>query len=173
MLKSLIVPFLLLLVFTSCKTQKKERAKKQRITTEDLISANRYMVGQDAAAIKSYLERHELDFTETQTGLWYKIDNEGNGALVKKGNVIRLSYDVSLLDGTQVYASKEDGNKEFKVGQGGVESGLEEGVLLLRKGAKAQFIMPPHLAHGLVGDDEEIPPRATIIYHVEVLELKE
>ena len=61
----------------------------------------------------------------------------------------------------------------FKVGFGGVESGLEEGVLLLRTGDKARFIMPPHLAHGLIGDGDCIPMRAIIIYDVELVRVSE
>ncbi len=163
---------ILLLVSSACKMQESERNTKKRITTEDLISANRYMVNQDAAAIKDYIERNQLQFEETKTGLWYSIEEDGEGELVEKGDIISLEYKVTLLDGTACYDSMTKGNKEFKVGQGGVESGLEEGVLLLKDGAKATFIMPPHLAHGLVGDDDLIPGRATIIYTVKVLDVK-
>jgi FKBP-type peptidyl-prolyl cis-trans isomerase FkpA len=58
------------------------------------------------------------------------------------------------------------------VGRGGVESGLEEGILLLNEGGRAQFIMPPHLAHGLIGDDNQIPSRSIILYEIEVVEVK-
>jgi len=58
------------------------------------------------------------------------------------------------------------------VGHGGVESGLEEAVLLLHAGDKARIIIPSHLAYGLVGDDDKIPARATLIYEIELIELK-
>jgi FKBP-type peptidyl-prolyl cis-trans isomerase len=54
-----------------------------------------------------------------------------------------------------------------------VESGLEEGILLLQEGDKARFIMPPHLAHGLIGDRDKIPARATIIYDLELVSLSD
>lgn len=174
MIKTYILLFVtLLMLFTSCKMQEKEKNKNRRVSNEDLISANRYLVGQDAEAIKGYIERNDLVLEETRTGLWYRIDSLGNGNMVVKGNIIQLDYNIYLLDGTKVYSSAQDGVKEFKVGQGGVESGLEEGVLLLQERTKATFIMPPHLAHGLVGDDNLIPPRATIIYEVEVIDIKE
>jgi FKBP-type peptidyl-prolyl cis-trans isomerase len=66
------------------------------------------------------------------------------------------------------YTSGNLGEKKFSVSQGGVESGLEEGILMLRVGDKARFIMPPHLAHGLLGDQKKIPPRAIIVYEVEI-----
>jgi FKBP-type peptidyl-prolyl cis-trans isomerase len=53
-----------------------------------------------------------------------------------------------------------------------VESGLEEGILLLREGDKAKFILPPHLAHGLLGDDNKIPARSIIVYDLELLSLE-
>jgi FKBP-type peptidyl-prolyl cis-trans isomerase len=66
-----------------------------------------------------------------------------------------------------------DDPKTFLIGQGGVESGLEEGILLLQEGDKARFIMPPHLAHGLIGDRDKIPARATIIYDLELVSLSD
>jgi len=53
-----------------------------------------------------------------------------------------------------------------------VESGLEEGILLLRVGDKATFIMPPHLAHGLQGDGDRIPARSIIMYDVLLLKVE-
>jgi FKBP-type peptidyl-prolyl cis-trans isomerase FkpA len=150
----------------------KPQPTRQKVTQDDLIEANRNLVGRDAAAIKDYVKKNKLDYKETQTGMWYSISDTGNGELIRKGDVVRLAYTLTLLDGTPCYSSKEDGPKEFLVGQGGVESGLEEAVLMLKKGAKAKFIMPPHLAHGLVGDDNKIPARSTIIYDLEVLAVK-
>ena len=64
-------------------------------------------------------------------------------------------------------------SKQFRIGQGGVESGLEEGVLLLlHEGDKATFIMPPHLAHGLPGDGNRIPARSIIVYEVELVKVE-
>lgn len=155
----------------SCKMQNNEQQKKRKITTEDLISANRYLVEKDASIIKDYVERNKLPMLETNTGLWYHIDKVGEGNFATKGDFVKVSYDVSLLDGTYCYSSDSLGFKSFRIGQGGVESGLEEGILLLRKGSKATFIMPPHRAHGLVGDDDMIPGRSILVYKVEVIEL--
>ena len=55
---------------------------------------------------------------------------------------------------------------------GGVESGLEEGILLMKTGGKAKFILPPHLAYGLPGDGKKIPARAILVYDVELLSIQ-
>ena len=107
----------------------------------------------------------------TETGLWYQIYEHGTGDSARNGLIASLKYTVSLLDGTLCYTSDSTGEKTFLIGQGGVESGLEEGILLMRCGDKARFIMPPHLAHGLPGDNDKIPPRSTIVYQVELLNL--
>jgi len=60
----------------------------------------------------------------------------------------------------------------FEVGHGGVENGLEEGILMMKNKEKYRFIMPPHKAHGLLGDLNKIPARSTIIYYVEVLDIQ-
>lgn len=161
----------LLMLTVSCKMQSNEQQKKRKISTEDLISANRYLVEKDASIIKDYVERNKLQMQETNTGLWYQIDKVGEGDFAVKGNVVKIAYDVSLLDGTTCYSSDSLGFKSFRIGQGGVESGLEEGILLLQKGSKATFIMPPHRAHGLVGDDDKIPGRSILLYKVEVIDL--
>ena len=58
------------------------------------------------------------------------------------------------------------------LGSGGVESGLEEGILLLKLGDKARFIIPSYLAHGLSGDQDKIPPKATLIYTIKIIDLE-
>jgi FKBP-type peptidyl-prolyl cis-trans isomerase len=51
-----------------------------------------------------------------------------------------------------------------------VESGLHEGIKYMKKGEKARLILPPHLAHGLIGDMNKIPMNATLIYDIQVID---
>jgi FKBP-type peptidyl-prolyl cis-trans isomerase len=101
------------------------------------------------------------------------IYKNGSGADAQTGKQATLNYKVWLLDGTLCYSSEKSGPKKFRIGQGGVESGLEEGVLLLKVGDKARFIMPPHLAQGLIGDQDKIPPRSCIVYEVELVQISD
>jgi FKBP-type peptidyl-prolyl cis-trans isomerase len=149
-----------------------QQSRSKQIPMETYIEMNRQMVEGDQRIIAEYLENEKLEMVRTQTGMWYKISEPGNGSMVTTGKVVTLNYKIWLLDGTLCYSSDSLGPKVFLVGHGGVESGLEDGVLMLKKGSKATFIMPPHLAHGLIGDDDRIPPRAIIKYEVEVLDVK-
>jgi FKBP-type peptidyl-prolyl cis-trans isomerase FkpA len=166
-----IVLFFLLLM--ACKEKPRAISEKDRQENAGkFIEINRTLIKKDQKRIIGYIERSKLKMVETGTGLWYAIGNAGNGNFAAKGNLATIEYSVFLLDGTLCYSSKVEGPKTFKIGMGGVESGLEEGILLMKKGSKAKFIMPPHLAHGLPGDGKKIPPRAILVYEVELIELQ-
>jgi len=109
----------------------------------------------------------------TGTGLRYMIYKKGRGALAREGMVAVISFKVSLLNGRVCYTSDEKGPQEILIGQSDAESGLQEGITYLHVGDKAKMILPTHLAHGLIGDRDKIPPKSTIIYDVELLQLQE
>jgi len=168
----------ILLFLSSCgrtyNTQKlvDESAEARRIHNEMMLRANQELVEGDANIIRAFAEKQNWEMTQTQSGLWYMIYSSGSGEQATTGKIATMDYTLSLLDGDLCYSSAELGQKSFRIGHGGVESGLEEGVLLLRTGDKARFIMPPHLAHGLLGDGDCIPIRSIIVYDVELTELR-
>jgi FKBP-type peptidyl-prolyl cis-trans isomerase len=166
----------LLLVFTGLQCSRNEGRKltdnEIHEAEEALVATNRLLIKKDKAQIEEYIKKHNLTLSESASGLWYGIIRRGTGAPVTENAIVTLLYDVSLLDGTPCYNSDSLGVKQFRVGQGGVESGLEEGILLLNEGSKAIFIMPPHLAHGLTGDGDKVPARSIIVYNVELLKVE-
>jgi len=168
---------LLILVFWACNsrdiTKQPTDASENKSFKDTLISINKYLLKENEEHIKKYIERRNWNMKMTQTGLWYEIYEQNGGIKAEKGKIAVIKYSVELLDGTLCYSSEKEGLKEFKIGQGGVESGLEEALLLMRKGDKAHFILPPHLAYGLIGDSKKIPARAIIVYSVELVEVKD
>lgn len=139
---------------------------------DQLIGANKQLLERDAELIESFIKRRNWKMQSTNSGLYYFIDDLGDGIKARRGDVISLKYEVSLLDGTFCYSSNLSGPLEFKIGQGGIEAGLEEAALMLSAGDRARLILPPFLAHGLTGDQNMIPPRAVIVYELEVLSVK-
>lgn len=134
---------------------------------------NKYLLKQDSERIESYIKRHGWKTQTTETGLRYEIYEHGTGDNLTPGDIAEINYKIELLDGTKCYDSDTTGTKKIKLGKGGVESGLEQGLLLMKVGDKARFIMPPYLAQGLLGDFKRIPARATIIYFVELKDITE
>ncbi|MGN0032837.1 MAG: FKBP-type peptidyl-prolyl cis-trans isomerase [Candidatus Limimorpha sp.] len=135
---------------------------------ESVEKANRYMVRQENELINDYIARHNWDMVETGTGLRYRIVKHGDTALIKRKDIVSMEYEVRLLNGELVYSSNELGAKVIVVGRGGIESGLEEAMLHLHRGDVADIILPSHLAHGLLGDGDKIPPKAALVYSVRI-----
>ena len=158
----------------SCDDKKQNKQVAHAITqkqVEDYLEQNnRDFLNYEANKINEYVESHELNVIQTGTGLRYQIHDKGDGVLIKKGDIVTLEYEISLLNGDLIYSSENDGVKTFIVGRGGVESGLEEAILKLSKNSVATLIIPVHLAHGLIGDGNRIPARATLVYNLKVID---
>ncbi len=160
-------------IHSSCK---EENTTQQPINynnqiEDTLIQANRFLLERDKELIESYVNRRGWAMETAESGLWYEIYNKTKGSKIKAGDIIRYNYSIELLDGTLCYSSERDGSAQVKIGQTGKETGLEKGFLLMRVGEQAHFILPPHMAHGLIGDMERIPSRSTIVYDIEILNL--
>ena len=138
-----------------------------------LINVNKKLIEKESRDIENWLKRHQLTAENTGTGLRFSLLKKGSGNQAKLGQFATINYKLSLLDGTLCYDSKESGPETFLIGQDHVESGLHEGIQKMHVGDKCVLIMPPHLAHGLLGDDKKIPPLSCIVYEVELLQIKD
>lgn len=164
-----------ILIISSCgeKKAQNEVVIQSKNYTEPLIKINKKLLEKESQDIENWVNRHGLKAQSTGTGLRYAIVKKGQGNSAKAGQLATINYSLSLLDGTHCYDSKKSGPETFLIGQDHVESGLHEGIQLMHVGDKAVFIMPPHLAHGLLGDDKKIPPLSCIVYEVELLQIKD
>jgi FKBP-type peptidyl-prolyl cis-trans isomerase len=161
------------LFIAACGPSPPEISEESKQDTRNrMVEVNKIMLAKDKKRIEGYIQRMKYPMEESETGLWYEILDPGQGDSVRTGDRVEIKYRVKLLDGTECYNSDKDGTKKFQAGRGGVESGLEEGILLLSLGGKARFIIPPHLGYGLPGDGNKIPARAILIYELEVLAIE-
>jgi FKBP-type peptidyl-prolyl cis-trans isomerase len=128
---------------------------------------------QEKDNIDSYVKQHQLQMQTTGTGLRYQVlQANPKGRPIISTDIVTVHYKVNLLDGTECYSSKKKGPKTFKVDFDNIEDGIHEGIKLIREGEKAIFILPSHLAHGLTGDNDMIPPKSPVQYEIEVLAVK-
>jgi FKBP-type peptidyl-prolyl cis-trans isomerase FkpA len=161
-------------LFTYCTQQSEVKSNKEvEAYKEPLLKVNKYLVQKDSREIENYIRQRNWDMKQSGSGLWYMIYRQGNGLKAEAGKLAKVNYSVSLLNGKVCYSTDSLGAESFEIGHSEVESGLDEGILMMKEGDKARFILPPHLAHGLIGDRKNIPPRSIIIYDVELLAVKD
>ncbi len=159
------------LLFSACNNRQEGTVSQEKPGKEEMADLNRYLVQKDKERILNYAERKNLRLSESSTGLWYQIIDEGReGSHFSDDDRIIFDYECSLLDGTECYSSETLGPKEIILGRSNIESGLNEGLRMLRPGSEAIFILPPFLAYGLVGDGKSIPPRTVIVYRIKITE---
>ncbi len=167
-----IIIALLFFLYSCQDKQKRMTVREVKSYEKTLEGVNKFLVRKDEETIRNHCKRRGWDMKMKDSGLWYGVLKSSELDSVKSGDLVEIKYQVALLDGTVLYDSDSLGTKAFWVGHGGVESGLEEGILLMRNHEKYRFIMPPHRAHGLLGDLNKIPARSIIVYYVEILDIR-
>ena len=106
------------------------------------------------------------------SGLKTIIHKEGSGDMPKVGDNIIVHYKGLLADGTEFDSSHSRGTPfSFVVGQGRVIKGWDEALLKMKVGEKRTLIIPPELGYGERGAGGSIPPNATLIFEVELINI--
>ncbi|MCK5136965.1 MAG: FKBP-type peptidyl-prolyl cis-trans isomerase [Bacteroidales bacterium] len=168
--KDKLLVLVISVLLTACDPPVQEhRTPQSDPVAEQLVRANQYMQRRHQDHISAFVERVGWEAEMTSSGLWIVLEIPGQGKRITENSRISYSFKSMLLDGTPCYNATEQDPKEIIIGKGGVESGVEQGMLLLRQGAEAIFIIPPHLAHGNFGDRDRIPGNSILICRVKVL----
>ncbi|MCB9426982.1 MAG: peptidylprolyl isomerase [Flavobacteriales bacterium] len=124
-------------------------------------------------AAEAQMEKLAAGFDKTESGLRYKLIQEGSGAKAEKGKKVSVHYKGQLADG-RVFDSSYDRKQpiDFQLGVGQVIPGWDEGISLLKVGDKARLVIPSDLAYGSAGAGGVIPPDATLVFDVELMGVK-
>ena len=127
----------------------------------------------ERAAAEAKMEKLAAGFEKTESGLRYQFIQRGNGKKAEKGRTVSVHYSGQLEDG-KVFDSSYARKKpiEFPLGMGHVIEGWDEGIELLQVGDKARFVIPSHLGYGSRGEGGVIPPNATLVFDVELMDVK-
>ncbi|MBA3970972.1 MAG: FKBP-type peptidyl-prolyl cis-trans isomerase [Bacteroidetes bacterium] len=182
-MKKLVIAFIFcasVILIHSCGSSQNKTTKNTDLGSkafqDKLIDANKMYVKKESDEIDQYVKRKGWDMNKTGTGLRYMIIKKGTGVLANEDSSFnkfaKVKFQVSLLDGTICYSSDSTGLREFMVGQDDVETGLHEGIQYMHVGDVAKFILPSHLAYGLMGDQRKIPPKSPVLYDIELLSLR-
>ena len=107
------------------------------------------------------------DAVATDSGVLYVVHDEGAGPTPDLGAKVLLHYAGYLMDGTQ-FGSSGPAPTEFTIGA--VVKGLEEMLVAMRKGGRRTVLIPPDLGYGATGIPGTVPPRAFLIFEVELVD---
>ena len=166
----LMAGWMLVSLLTACRHERPvgEKAHQKENVREQLINVNKTMVRTEDELIDDFIGRYGWNMNKTGTGLRYMIYSGGQGTAAAPGMKATITCSVVLLNGDTCYPSL---TRSFIIGEKTVEPGIEEGIRFMHAGDKAKFILPSHLAFGLLGDRKSIPQKATLVYDVHLIDL--
>ena len=111
--------------------------------------------------------------TQTPTGLKIQDVKVGEGAEAQAGATAVVHYTGWLTDGKKFDSSRDRGTPfDFRIGDGQVIAGWDEGVAGMRVGGRRKLVIPADLGYGAAGAPPVIPPAATLVFDVELLEVR-
>ena len=150
-----------------------EYMEEQKRLAEEQMRENEVRAGAEEGLLEDYLAENNISVPARESGLIYVEKETGTGAKAEAGKTVTVHYEGRLLDGTVFDSSLERGEPiEFPLGVGHVIPGWDEGISLMNVGGKAQLIIPSHLAYGERGAGNKIPAYSTLVFDVELVDVK-
>ncbi|MCA9730487.1 FKBP-type peptidyl-prolyl cis-trans isomerase, partial [candidate division KSB1 bacterium] len=150
------------------RTFRRSAVERIEIYTEAGTQCLGFLIGTIRTNLKTIGEQ-----MKTESGLEYIEVEAGSGTQAEAGKNVSVHYTGKFQDGRVFDSSVQRGEPiTFKLGVGQVIKGWDEGIALMKVGGKAQLIIPPHIAYGERGAGGVIPPNATLVFDVELVDVK-
>ncbi|MDP5172800.1 MAG: FKBP-type peptidyl-prolyl cis-trans isomerase [Bacteroidia bacterium] len=126
----------------------------------------------ELTVIATYAQQHDLPFQMTESGLFYLIEEAGEGKKAEPGATVTVHYTGRLLTG-KIFDSSHNRNQpiSFQLGAGRVIQGWEEGIALFREGGKGKLMIPSPLGYG-PRDMGDIPSESTLLFDIELVKVE-
>ena len=164
---------------TGAKPQLTEDQIKETMTTFSNELRNKQQAATQEAAQKNAADGEKFlaenktkpGVKTTASGLQYKVMKEGSGPSPKETDTVVTNYRGTLINGTE-FDSSYKRNEPVTFPVNGVIKGWTEALQLMKKGAKYQLFVPAGLAYGPRGAGQDIGPNATLIFEVELVDIK-
>lgn len=166
-----------LFVASSCQGQQgSSRGEEQPSADESrerMIETNRRMLDQERGWIEEYIEEHSwVDSMQTLgNGGYIQFLQQTDDERIASKQDVHFLCTAELLDGTSIYQD-ENTERVWKVDRSDGELGLHHALKKMAKGEKARVILPSYQAFGLAGDLDEVPPRAPILFTIEIIDVR-
>jgi FKBP-type peptidyl-prolyl cis-trans isomerase len=160
---------IVLVLFLGCKEGRDRQLSNHQTVEEQLIEINQNLHKAEKEKLAQFVREKDWPAFETDTGLYIWRYEPAEGVVPVEGSIVTIQYSYELLDGTPCYSTSPTEPFQFRVGQDHVIRGLHEAFLLLKVGDKARLVIPSHLAFGLTGDQDKVPPNSALVYDIHLL----
>ncbi|MDR1552935.1 MAG: FKBP-type peptidyl-prolyl cis-trans isomerase [Prevotellaceae bacterium] len=168
-MKNISVYAVFFLLAVACNHSGDDSEHVAYIDKNRLMNINKYLANKDLDIMRHFVKRKSWNMIFSGEGYFYEILDEGEQPEITDKKQVTCDCRISLLNGTLCYNIK---NKVFVVGGSDEIYGLHQAVKFLGNGGKARFIFPSHIAYGIRGDFDKIPPRAILLYSVHVTDVR-
>jgi len=145
----------------------KERAK----AVEEYNRIKEQSIKDEHNKLDAYMKKNAPGAVKSADGFYYIIEKQGTGPNPKENQMVTIHYTGSTYEG-KVVETDSGKTTSFQMGDKQVIPGWSKGVALLNKGAKARFYIPSDLAYGERGVGNIIQPNTTLIYEIELVDIR-
>ena len=173
----IVVSLSMVSVMTEEEARKEQQAQQEKMMADAKAKAEQQMPIDDKT-LQDYFAKNNIKAQKTASGLYYTVQKPGSGEQITSGQTVSIKYTGKTLDG-KVFDSNVDTSIShhgdpltFPVGQGQMIPGMDEGIALLKKGAKATLYLPSPLAYGEHSPSPNIAPNSILVFDVEVTDVK-
>jgi len=172
-----IVGLLILISITfSCvdPTPRRPVNHKKESYIQKSIQLNKKINVGESKIIKEYIKQDSLNsYNNSSSGFWYTYlhKNASEERTPKLGEIVLFEYEIYDLSNTLIYSKEELGQVSYYVDKEDLESGLQEGLKLMKEGEEIKFIFPSFKAYGFTGDRKKIGVKQPLIYKVKLINI--
>jgi len=165
-------------ILTSCADREEPRKPINHGSGSFLkksIEIGKELVSEEEAMFDSLIKANsDKEYILSQKGYWYTMikQSETEDYLPKAGDLVYFDSEIYSVSGDTIYREGEIRTREYMVDKEEIIIGLRDGIKRLKKGEKAQFLFPSHVAYGYIGDKNRIGMNVPIVYTVTILDIK-
>lgn len=160
--KLLTIVFIALIVASSCKQHQEARrpiSQKSGTFMKRSVERNKKLIIGEEGQIDSIIKSNpKIKYLASKKGYWYtyEIQNKLDTLTPKKGDVAFFDYEIKDLKGNVIYSELELRTQTYLVDKQNIMMGLRDGIKLMHKNEKVNFLFPSHMGFGYHGDNKKI-----------------
>jgi gliding motility-associated peptidyl-prolyl isomerase len=161
-IKIAIIVTVLVTIITSCQSKQEARKPISHASgtfMKQSVDRNKKLIaGEEAEIARVIRQNPKTKFIASTKGFWYSysVYNQNDTLSPKKGDVALFDYEVQDLKGHSIYSKSELGPQTYFVDKQNIMSGLREGIKLMHRKEKINFLFTSHMGYGYHGDNKKI-----------------